>query len=108
MTHEQLQELLGAYALDAVDSDEALAIEAHLSECPRCRAEVADLREVAGLLSHAGAAAPEGVWDRIASSLTEPPPPLRLEVQRERRASRGRVLQTIALSAAAAVLVVLG
>lgn len=108
MTHEQVQELLGAYALDAVDSDEAVAIEAHLSECPRCRAEVADLREVAGLLSHAGADAPEGVWDRIAASLTEPPPPLRLEVPRERRESRSRVLQTIALSVAAAVLVVLG
>jgi anti-sigma factor RsiW len=108
MTHEELQELLGAYAIDAVDADEAAAVEAHLNDCPRCRAEVAELREVAGLMSQSGGDAPPGVWDRIASSLTEPPPPLRLQVQRERRASRGRVLQTIALTIAAAVLVVLG
>jgi hypothetical protein len=69
---------------------------------------VAELREVAGLLSHSGANAPDGVWDRIASSLAEVPPPLRLEVQRERGASRARLLPAIALSAAAAVLVVLG
>jgi len=108
MTHEELQELLGAYALDAVDAEEAAAIEVHLLECPRCRAEVAELREVAGLLSQSGADAPDGVWERIASSLTEPPPPLRLEVQRERRLLRGQPLQLIALTAAAAVLVVLG
>jgi hypothetical protein len=108
MTHEELQELLGAYAIDAVEPEEALAVEAHLVDCPRCRAEVAELREVAALLSHSGADAPEGVWDRIASSLTEAPPPLRLEVQRERRASRGKLLQTVAMSVAAAVLVVLG
>jgi anti-sigma factor RsiW len=108
MRHDELQELLGAYAIDAVEAEEAIAIEAHLNECPRCRAEVAELREVAGLLSQSGADAPEGVWDRIASSLTDAPPPLRLEVHRERRASRNRVLQAIALSAAAAMLVVLG
>jgi anti-sigma factor RsiW len=108
MTHEELQELLGAYAIDAVDRDEAIAIEMHLTECPRCRAEVAELREVAGLLSQSGADAPAGVWDRISSSLTEPPPPLRLELQRERRASRSRILQTVAMGVAAAVLVVLG
>jgi anti-sigma factor RsiW len=108
VTHEELQSLLGAYAIDAVDPDEALAVDAHLVECPRCRAEVAELREVAALLSHSGADAPEGVWDRISSSLTEPPPPLRLEVQRERRASRSKRLQTIVMSAAAVALVVLG
>jgi anti-sigma factor RsiW len=108
VTHEELQSLLGAYAIDAVEPDEALAVETHLGECPRCRAEVAELREVAALLSHSGADAPAGVWDRIASSLTEVPPPLRLEVQRERRASRGRYWQAIAMGAAAMVLVVLG
>jgi anti-sigma factor RsiW len=108
MIHEELQQLLGAYSIDAVDAEEAAAVEAHLTDCPRCRAEVAELREVAALLSHSGADAPEGVWDRIASSLTEPAPALRLEVQRDRRWSRGRVLRTSAVAVAAAVLVVLG
>lgn len=74
--HADLQELLGAYALDAVDPDEAAAIERHLPTCPRCRNELADHREVAGLLSYAGGAAPSGLWDRIITSLEEPPPAL--------------------------------
>ena len=110
MTHEELQELLGAYAIDAVDPDEVALVDAHLAECPRCRAEVADLREVAALLGQSGADAPEGVWERIAASLTEVPPPLRLEVQRERRASRSRLrwFGGAAAAVAAAVAVVLG
>jgi anti-sigma factor RsiW len=76
--HENLQELLGAYALDAVEPDEVAAIERHLPTCPRCRTELADHREVAALLGYAGGAAPDGVWDRIIASLEEPPPAMRL------------------------------
>ncbi|HEV3226868.1 MAG TPA: anti-sigma factor [Acidimicrobiales bacterium] len=108
MTHEELQELLGAYAVDAVEPDEVALIDAHIAECPRCRAEVTELREVAALLSHSGADAPDGVWERIASSLDEVPPPLRLEVQRERRGRRGRMLRAGAFAVAAAAIVVLG
>ena len=105
--HEELQELLGAYALDAVDPDEAVLVENHLRECPRCRAEVAELREVAGLLGQSGSDAPEGVWDRIAASLADTPPPLRLEVQRERRAERSRPRPIlVAITAVAAVVLV--
>ena len=100
MTHDELQELLGAYAIDAVDQDEAAAVDAHLAECPRCRAEVAELREVAALLGQSGSDAPEGVWDRIAASLADVPPPLRLEVQRSPR-------WRIAVAAVAAAVVVL-
>ena len=78
---EQLDEftdLLGAYALDAVDPDERQAIEDHLAACPRCRAEVAEHIEVAGFLTQFGAAAPDGVWDRIVAELSPPAPPLRL------------------------------
>ncbi|MGH9073042.1 MAG: anti-sigma factor domain-containing protein, partial [Acidimicrobiales bacterium] len=73
-THAELEALLGAYALDAVDGPEAEAVELHLRECPRCRAEVAEHRETAALLGHVGAPAPEGLWDRIASTLEETPP----------------------------------
>lgn len=78
LTHRELQGLLGAYALDAVDGDEAEAIELHLRGCPRCRAEVSTHRETAAWLSGTGGAAPEGMWDRLVSSLEEPPPALRL------------------------------
>jgi hypothetical protein len=77
-THEEIQELLGAYALDAVEGDEHRMVTDHLAGCARCRGEVAEHREVAALLAHAGGPAPEGLWDRIADSLEEPPPGLRL------------------------------
>ena len=76
LTHHELEELLGAYALDAVDPDEANALEVHLRECPRCRDEVVTHREVAASLAHVGSVAPEGVWERIAGSLEEVPPQL--------------------------------
>ncbi|HEX2849816.1 MAG TPA: anti-sigma factor [Acidimicrobiales bacterium] len=80
MTHEEIQELLGAFALDAVDASEAEAVEAHLPGCPRCRAEVEDHRETASLLAFAGTAAPEDLWNRIAAGLEEAPPALDLAV----------------------------
>jgi hypothetical protein len=76
--HAELQELLGAYALDAVEPAEATVIELHLATCPRCRDELAQHREVAALLGYAGGAAPSGVWDRIVARLEEPPPALAL------------------------------
>jgi anti-sigma factor RsiW len=102
MTHVELQELLGAYALDAVDPDEAAAIEAHLPECPRCRAEVAELREMSALLAHSGADAPDGVWERISSSLNDVAPPLRLDMRRPRTIPRS---WSVVLGAAAAIVI---
>lgn len=78
MTHAEITELLGAYALDAVDDDERALVEEHLRTCARCRAEVVEHREVATMLAHTGGDAPEGVWQRIAGSLHEAPPDLRL------------------------------
>lgn len=78
MKHDEIQELLGAYALDAVDPDEAAEVEAHLATCSRCGAEVEEHREVAGLLAHTGTNAPDGLWDRISGALESDEPPLRL------------------------------
>lgn len=76
--HDEFTDLLGAYALDAVDGDEREEIEAHLHSCHWCATEVAEHREVASFLSQSGADAPEGVWDRIAAELSPPAPPLRI------------------------------
>ncbi len=74
LRHDEIQELLGVFALDAVDFDEAAIIEVHLATCPRCRDEVRDHREVASLLAYTGTSAPEGMWDRVAASLEDAPP----------------------------------
>ncbi len=55
--HEAVQSLLAPYALDAVDVDEVLEIEAHLDTCPECVATLAELRETVVLL----AALPEAI-----------------------------------------------
>ncbi|MHB1536850.1 MAG: anti-sigma factor [Acidimicrobiales bacterium] len=77
-SHDDLQELLGVYALDALERDEAELVERHLEVCVRCRAEVAAHREVSGLLGYAGQEAPAALWDRIVASTIETPPALRM------------------------------
>jgi anti-sigma-K factor RskA len=65
-------ELLGAYALDALDDDERAAVEQLLETDPAARREVDELREAAALLavSQAGSEpAPASLWARIESEL---------------------------------------
>ena len=88
MSHEEASDLLGAYALDAVDGDEFAELEEHLETCPRCRAELDSLREVAGGHGQLGRAAARGavVPDRRSACPTagedeEPPPMPRLAVR---------------------------
>lgn len=72
ISHDEASELLGAYALDAIDADEVEAVEEHLRTCPRCRGELRNHREVVGLLAYAGQEAPAGLWDRIAAGMHDP------------------------------------
>lgn len=117
LNHGGVTELLGAYALDAVDATERAAVLAHLGECHQCQAEVTEHREVAALLAPVGASAPTRVWDHIAASLEEAPPPLQLpnlrQIDRGRRAngwsSRVGAIAAAAVSVAAvAIVAVLG
>ncbi len=73
MTHEEASELLGAYSLDAVDGEEHRELEAHVDSCPRCRAELDTLREVAAALGTSVEPLPEGLWSNIVSRLPERP-----------------------------------
>jgi hypothetical protein len=122
LSHEEASELLGAYALDAVEPDEHDALEEHLAACPRCRAELDSLREVAGFMGNSVEPLPDGLWSSIASRLpprqdeeAPPMPQLVLEprppAEQPRRHGSTRVAMATmgALAvAAAAVAVVLG
>jgi Anti-sigma-K factor rskA, C-terminal/Putative zinc-finger len=118
LTHDEIEGLLGAYALDAVEPDEVEQVERHLETCPRCRSEVAGHREVAAMLGNTGGDAPEGLWDRIAGQLEEEPPPMRLAVtgpaievvplSDRRRARRARIGIAVVGAAAALAIGVLG
>lgn len=108
LTHIELEELLGAYALDAVSAEEAEAVELHLRECSRCRDEVLTHRDVAASLAEVGSTAPAGVWQRIAESLDEPAPKLDMArvVALSPRADQGHAARwRIAALATAAVAV---
>ena len=74
-SHAEIQELLGAYALDAVDKETAALVEQHLAGCVRCSVEVSQHHEVAGLLANSGGASPASLWDGIASQLDSSTPP---------------------------------
>jgi uncharacterized protein (TIGR03083 family) len=71
-----LDELLGAYALDAVDADEAVAVEDYLTRAPDAANEVARLRNAAA-------------WIGATEAVTPPPELHRtvLEAARSRRAT---------------------
>lgn len=76
--HEEITELLGVYALDAVEPDESRLVEEHLAACQRCRAEVDALRHVAAGLAISGrfegAEPPPAVWHRIVETIGEASP----------------------------------
>jgi anti-sigma-K factor RskA len=70
----ELDELLGAYALDAVSPEEARRVEDYLAINPKAAAEVREHREVATMLAFTGMDAPEGLWSRIEQELDAPAP----------------------------------
>ena len=99
-----LHELTAAYALDALDADEAEAYEKHLGQCEECREQLAGLNEAAGHLAYATVA---------------PAPPARLRAAILERAAAERsnvvplfrrrwVARGLAVAAAAAACVVVG
>mgnify|MGYP001824489669 FL=1 len=71
----ELDELLGAYALDAVDDDERRRVDDYLEINPRASAEVQAHREVATMLAFTGMDAPDDLWSRISDEIGEQAPP---------------------------------
>ena len=100
---DHLDELLGAYALDAVDDLERRRVEVYLAEHPEARAEVWRMRQAASMLAHTGNPAPDRIWDRIADTLEERPPALDRPLPAPKPTGRRRPLA--GLLAAAAVLI---
>ena len=80
MNDHELDQLLGAYALDALDGDERAAVEAYLAISPRAHDEVEGFREVAGWLVQPTEQPPE-LWSGIQNAL-EPAPVASLTAKR--------------------------
>lgn len=75
---DEMRDLLGAYALNALDPDERAQVDAFLLTDPVARAELHELEHAAAWLGHASLRPPAGAWDAIAAEvardLDEPEP----------------------------------
>jgi anti-sigma-K factor RskA len=99
-----LHDLTAAYALDALDPEEAEAYERHLGQCEQCRHQLAELNETAGALAFGSTAPPPP--PRLRSAILEAAAAERLDVVpllRRRWVARG-----LAVAAAAAACVAVG
>ncbi len=66
--HFGVREVLGAFALDAVDKAQRADVERHLEDCDACRSELVELREAVRLLPERPEPS-EALWKRIMSEL---------------------------------------
>ena len=99
---QEPHDLVAAYALDALDDEERVDFERHLTDCAVCKAQLAELEEASTALAYA-----ESVG---------PPPALRERILEAARAENGKVVQfprrrwlfpaTVAAAAAAAVVAI--
>ncbi len=103
----ELDALLGAYALDALDPDERVRVDEYLAVNPLARDEVDELRESAASLALAPVAdltAPTELWDRISTRLADEPRVFTTLQPRARRFFSPRIVG--ALAAVAAIVIV--
>jgi hypothetical protein len=125
--HDRLRTDLAGYVLGGLSVDEQVAVEAHLTECESCRAELAQLEPIPVLLDLAldadtATALPEDAGipaapEPAAAALAPPPPAFRPAPSssasvvgaadaRRHRLRRGRTSRRLLASAAALVVVV--
>jgi anti-sigma-K factor RskA len=95
MEANALHDLTAAYALDALDPEDAREYEVHLARCDRCRAELVELSEAASALA-------------LAVDSPAPSPELRARILQQASRERANVVPlrprwTIPVAAAAAV-----
>jgi anti-sigma-K factor RskA len=79
MEADALHDLTAAYALDALDSEDARRYEAHLARCERCQGELASLSESASALAY-------------ATDAPDPPADLRSRILEQARSERPNVV----------------
>jgi hypothetical protein len=68
---DELRELLGAYALNALEPDERAQVDALLLTDAGARAELHELEHAAAWLGHASLRPSSGAWDAIAAGIAE-------------------------------------
>lgn len=89
-THEHYEELLAAYALDALTLEEQRDFERHLATCPSCESALGDLRRVSKSLglSAEPVPPPAALRSRTLVRATAAPQEANVSVSRAERATR--------------------
>jgi anti-sigma-K factor RskA len=118
---EELDSLLGAYALDAIDADDRARVDAYLERDAAARAEVDGMHETAAALAMMPVTAmdaPPELWERIAGAIAAErdasgaernvaePTEQKVDELEARRARRARAQWTAAAAAAAVIALV--
>ena len=103
---DDIHDLTGAYALDALEPDERAFFERHLADCAACRAEVGELREAAASLSVlVEEAPPPRMRAAVLSAIADPAQEdSTAPVEHGRRRRVDRLLPAVAAVLAVAVL----
>lgn len=105
LTPEEIEGLLGAYALGAVDEDERAQVEAYVADHPASGEELERLQEAAVWLAASGAPASRDLWDKIAAATKPEPLPLRVPERRRESRTRSWFRQPRVLVPAAALVI---
>jgi anti-sigma-K factor RskA len=82
MDRDRFEDLMEAYALNAVPEDERREVEAYLGSHPEAQAEIEELQSIAGLLA-------------LSAENRQPPPELRERLMRAVETEAGPVLATL-------------
>lgn len=106
MTHDEARIAIGAFALGALDEDEAAEVRTHLETCAECQREYDELRGVPALLGLVPVAevmagphvASEAGRDRLLAQVVAE------RKAKQRRGLAGRFAGALALAAAASVI----
>lgn len=108
MSHQEVEQLLGAYIIDAVEVSERSAIEVHLSDCAICRAEVDALRSTVGMLANEGGPAPTAIWHRIEHEINGSGDVVAFRPPQRSRLRIPTIIASTALGVAAALTLIFG
>jgi anti-sigma factor RsiW len=76
LTDQEIEDLLAAYAIGAVDEDERAIVDRYVATHPEAAAEVQAFRHAAAMLAFTGGPVPEGVWGSLAPALANRRPAL--------------------------------
>lgn len=101
--------MVGPYALDALDADERIDFEAHLVECPACRDEADGFVATATRLGDAAAApVPEHLKAAVMASVARTPQRRSVVASLDERRGLRRALPKVFATAAALAVIALG